>query len=140
MSPSLVHSLCSLKTSTTQVRIFMTSASTTAEEARYRGPSACRVREYRMVSTREVVWSTSTLRDMYFSWEEAMAASILDTGKTRLTIHISRGRLSETEGGFMRTHTDKKGRGASHLVLFFLLLSFLQWRNSTDVNNALVVE
>lgn len=99
----------------------MTSASTTAEEARYRGPSACRVREYRMVSTREVVWSTSTLRDMYFSWEEAMTTYILDTRKTRLTIHTSRGRLSETEGGFKRAHTDERGRGP---LTFFFCLSF----------------
>lgn len=83
---SLVHSLCSLKTSSTQVRIFMTSASTTAEEARYRGPSACRVREYRMVSTREVVWNTSTPRERYLSREEAMSTGSLDTEKGKVTI------------------------------------------------------
>lgn len=70
-----VHSLCSLKTSSTQVKIFITSATTTAEEARYRGPSFCRVREYRIVSTREVVWNTSTPRDRYFSRGEAMATA-----------------------------------------------------------------
>ncbi len=68
-----VHSLCSFKTSSRQARIFNTSATTTAEEARYRGPSACRVREYRMVSTREVVWNTSTPKEWYFSRDEAMA-------------------------------------------------------------------
>lgn len=75
-----VHSLCSLKTSITQVRIFITSATTTAEEARYRGPSACRVREYRMVSTREVVWNTSTPRERYFSRDEAMARGRWEAG------------------------------------------------------------
>lgn len=76
----VAHSLCSLKTSSTQVMIFMTSATTTAEEARYRGPSACRVREYRMVSTREVVWNTSTPRERYFSRDEAMSTGRLEAG------------------------------------------------------------
>lgn len=75
-----LHSLCSLKTSSTQVRIFITSATTTAEEARYRGPSACRVREYRMVSTRDVVWNTSTPRERYFKRDEAMVAGRWSAG------------------------------------------------------------
>lgn len=75
-----MHSLCSLKTSSTQAKIFITSATTTAEEARYRGPSACRVREYRMVSTREVVWNTSTPRERYFSRGEAMTAGRCEAG------------------------------------------------------------
>lgn len=76
-----VYSLCSLSTSSTQVRIFKTSATTTAEEARYRGPSACRVREYRMVSTRVVVWNTRTPRETYFSLDEAMSTARWDDGQ-----------------------------------------------------------
>lgn len=61
----------------------MTSANTTAEDAKYRGPSSCRVREYRMVSTREVVWNTSTPRDRYFSREEAMSTGNLATERIK---------------------------------------------------------
>lgn len=70
-----LYLLCSLKTSSTQAKIFRASAATTADDARYRGPSVFSVREYLIVSTSEVVCNTSTPRDRYFRGGKAMVTS-----------------------------------------------------------------